>query len=221
MGLLNWLFRRRDIDHDLDAEIRSHFEMAVADRIDGGEDPQAARLSAMKEFGNPLQAREEARQVWRGRLVAIVADLWQDVRFGLRMLIKNPAFSLVVIGVLTLGIAGNAAIFSLFKSIALKPLPGVRDSATSAVLLGRTIDGRGIGISVPDYRDLSAQQQSFEHLTASMMIFASVVSEPVAVAFIFSVPSSTIVPAVIGSALFFETGILSPVIMDSSTDEFP
>src|SRR6185436_4226432 len=85
-----------------------------------------------------------------------------------------PAFSLVVIAVLSLGIAGNAAIFSLFKSIALKPLPGVRDSATSAVLLGRTIDGRGIGVSVPDYRYLSAQQQSFEQLTASMMVFASV-----------------------------------------------
>ena len=111
--------------------------------------------------------------VWRGRLVAIVADLWQDVRFGLRMLIKNPAFSLVVIGVLTLGIAGNAAIFSLFKGLALKPLPGVRDSATSSVLLSRTIDGRGIGISVPDYRDIAKQQQSFESLTASMMIFGS------------------------------------------------
>ena len=103
----------------------------------------------------------------------MLIDVWQDVRFGVRMLVKNPGFSLVVIAVLTLGIAGNAAIFSLFKGLALKPLPGVRDSATSSVLLGRTIDGRGIGISVPDYRDIAAQQQSFESLTASMMIFAS------------------------------------------------
>lgn len=173
MGVLNWIVRRRRIDRELDAEIRSHLDMAIADRIAAGEDPAAARLAAMKEFGNTLQAREDARQVWRGRFVAVAADLWQDVRFGLRMLIKNPAFSLVVIGILSLGIAGNAAIFSLFKGLALKPLPGVTDSSRLSVLLGRTIDGRGIGISLPDYRDLKARDHVFENLTASAMFFAS------------------------------------------------
>ena len=173
MSVLNWIFRRGKIDRDLDAEIRSHLDMAIADRIAAGEDPAAARLAAMNEFGSPLQAAEDARQVWRGRAVAIVADLWQDVRFGLRMLIKNPAFSLVVIAILSLGIAGNAAIFSLFKGLALKPLPGVTDSARLSVLLGRTIDGRGIGISLPDYRDLKARDHSFQNLTASAMFFAS------------------------------------------------
>ena len=173
MTPLRWLFRRRRIEGDLDSEIQSHLEMAIAERIAGGEDPESARLAAINEFGNPLQMREDARAVWRGGLVALVADLWQDVRFGARMLVKNPAFSLVVIAVLSLGIAGNAAIFSIFKGLALKPLPGVRDSASSVVLLNRTIDGRGIGISIPDYRDIAAQQQSFERLTASMMVFAS------------------------------------------------
>src|SRR5688572_11830949 len=115
MDFLKWMFRRRAIDRDLDAEIRSHLDMAIADRVAAGEDPTSARLAAMREFGNEIQAREDARHVWRGRLVSVVTDLWQDVRFGLRMLIKNPAFSLVVITVLSLGIAGNAAIFSLFK----------------------------------------------------------------------------------------------------------
>jgi predicted permease len=173
MRPLRWLFRRRRIEGDLDTEIRSHFEMAIAERVAAGEDPEAARLAAIREFGNVLQAKEAARDVWRGVPAAVVTDLWQDVRFGVRMLVKNPGFSLVVIAVLSLGIAGNAAIFSLFKGLALKPLPGVRDSASSAVLLNRTIDGRGIGISVPDYRDIAAQQQSFERLTASMMVFAS------------------------------------------------
>jgi hypothetical protein len=129
MNPLHWLFRRRAIDRDLDAEIRTHFQMAIRERIDGGEDPDMARLGAIKEFGNVLQAREDARQVWRGGLVAMLTDVWQDVRFGARMLIKNPAFSLVVIAVLSLGIAGNAAIFSLFKGLALKPLPGVEKSS--------------------------------------------------------------------------------------------
>lgn len=173
MSILNWLFRRRRIERDLDAELRSHFEMAVRERIDAGEDPRSARLAAINEFGNVLQAKEDARQVWRGGAPALLTDFWQDLRFGVRLLFKNPGFSLVVITVLTLGIAGNAAIFSLFKGLALKPLPGVTDSASSSVLLSRTIDGRGIGISVPDYRDIAAQQRSFERLTASMMVFAS------------------------------------------------
>src|SRR5687767_13520815 len=147
--------------------------MAIKDRIEAGEDPEAARLAAINEFGNVLQAKEDAREVWRGGAVAMLADVWQDVRFGTRMLVKNPGFSLVVIAVLTLGIAGNAAIFTLFKGLALKPLPGVRDSATTSVLLTRTLDGRGIGVSLPDYRDVVAQQQSFESLTASMMVFAT------------------------------------------------
>ena len=173
MPLLNWLLRRNAIDRDLDAEIRNHFEMAIAERIAAGEAPEAARMAAINEFGNVLQAKEDARQVWRGGAAAMLTDIWQDVRFGARMLIKNPAFSLVVIAVLSLGIAGNAAIFSLFKGIALKPLPGVRNSATASVLLSRTLDGRGIGVSVPDYRDIAARQQSFQELTASMMMFAS------------------------------------------------
>src|SRR5688500_3567395 len=99
MNPLGWLFKRRAIERDLDAEIRNHFEMAIAERIAAGEAPEAARLAAANEFGNVLQTREDARQVWRGGLVAMVIDIWQDVRFGARMLIKKPGFSLVVIAV--------------------------------------------------------------------------------------------------------------------------
>jgi hypothetical protein len=86
MNPLRWLFRRGRIEGDLDTEIRSHFEMAIAERIAAGEDPESARLAAINEFGNPLQMKEDARAVWRGGLVALVADVWQDVRFGVRML---------------------------------------------------------------------------------------------------------------------------------------
>jgi predicted permease len=174
VNVITWIFRRRAIDRDLDAELRQHFRMAVADRIAAGEDPGSARLAAIEEFGNVLQVQEDARQVWRGGAVAVVIDLWQDVRFGVRMLVKNPGFALVVIAVLTLGIAGNAAIFSLFKGLALKPLPGVARSSQLAVLLNRTTDGRPIGVSLPDYRYLKEHDRAFVDLTASSMIFASV-----------------------------------------------
>ncbi len=105
--------------------------------------------------------------------MAILTDVWQDVRFGVRMLFKNPGFSLVVIGVLTLGIAGNAAVFSLFKGLALKPIPGVQDSATLAVMLSRTGTARPMGLSLPDYRYIREHDQAFVDLAASCMIFAS------------------------------------------------
>ena len=171
--MLKWLWRRRAIEQDLDDEIRTHFQMAIRERMSAGEDAESARLGAMKEFGNVLQTAEASRQVWRGNAVAAITDVWQDVRFGIRMLIKNPGFSLVVIAVLTLGIAGNATVFSLFKGLALKPLPGVRDSSAIAVIIGRTSDGRAIGISLPDYRDIKDQDGAFADLTASSMIFAS------------------------------------------------
>ena len=104
----------------------------------------------------------------------IVRDVWEDARFGVRMLFKNPAFSLVVITVLTLGIAGNAAVFSLFKGLALKPLPGVPGSSQMAVILGHTADGRPTAVSLPDYRYIKEHDRAFADLTASTMIFASV-----------------------------------------------
>src|SRR5688500_20214100 len=113
--------------------------MAIEERVAASEYPQEARVDEMKEFGNGLQAQEDARQVWRGSAVAMLIDVMQDMRFGVRMLFKNPGFSLVVIGVLTLGIAGNATVFSMFKGLALKPTPGVHDSGTLAVMLSRTI----------------------------------------------------------------------------------
>jgi predicted permease len=174
MTAWTWLFRRRAINRDLDDEIRGHMRMAIDDRVAAGEDLETARLAAMKDFGNVLQTTEATRQVWRGSAVAVVADFWQDIRFGVRMLVKNPGFSLVVVAVLALGIAGNATVFSLFKSLALTPLPGVQRSSELAVVMQRTPGGRSAALSVPDYRYLKQHNRSFVDLTASLMLFATI-----------------------------------------------
>ena len=150
--------------------------MAIADRIAGGEDPESARLAAIKEFGNVLQAQEDARQVWRGGAVGDArSTCWQDVRFGVRMLVQEPG--------LLAGRDRRAArsaspatppIFSLFKGLALKPMPGVQDSATLAVMLSRTSTARPMGLSLPDYRYIREHDRAFVDLAASLMIFASV-----------------------------------------------
>lgn len=169
MGLWHWLWRRRAIDDDLQAEIRSHLEMAERDGIADGRDPQTARLLAEKEFGNVLQTTEAARRIWRGRMVEWLVDVHQDVRFGVRQLRRNAAFSMAVIAVLTLGIGGNAVVFSMFKALALSPLPGVHQSASLAVVLRRSVGGRLEGTSYPDFRDYRDRSQAFTGLAASNM----------------------------------------------------
>jgi len=169
MRLWHWLRRRNEIDDDLQAEIRSHLAMATRDQIEDGQDPDTARLRAQKEFGNVLRTTEDTRRIWRGDAVEWLVDIYQDIRFGIRQLTTNRAFSLVVIVVLTLGIGGNAAVFSLFKSVALKPLPGVRHSASLAVVANRTRAGNLIGVSYPDFRYLRDHHRGFKGLTGSAM----------------------------------------------------
>ena len=173
MKLWFWPLHRREIEDDLQAEIRTHLEMAERDRVADGAPPESARLAAMKDFGNVLQTAEATRRVWRGRWIEIVTDFWQDVRFGVRMLIKNPGFSLVVIAVLTLGIGGNAAVFSLFKGLALKPIPGVDRSSSMGVVVSRTSSGRQVALSYPDYRYLRDHDRSFTGLAATDMLYFS------------------------------------------------
>ena len=135
MRLLDWLLRRR-ADDDLQDEIRAHLSMAAQDRIEDGEDPRAARLASLKEFGNVTLTREATRRSWGGAL----ARLRRRVRPG-RALRRasappQPGYALVVVAVLALGIGANVAVFALFNGLALKPIPGVEGSARLGVLVG-------------------------------------------------------------------------------------
>ena len=169
MRFWNWLRRRHEIDDDLQAEIRSHLAMATTDRLEDGDDPDTARLQAMKEFGNVLQTTENTRRVWRGGVIEWLVDVYQDVRFGVRQLTRNRSFSLVVIAVLTLGIGGNAAVFTIFKALALSPLPGVPNSANIAVIANRRLGGQQAASSYPDFKYLRDRNQAFDGLAATAM----------------------------------------------------
>ena len=141
-------------DDDLQEEIRAHLAMAARDRIAEGADPAAARQAAVKDFGNVTLVREAARRVWIPRWFDTIRDIVSDGRYAVRALAKNPIFSLTLVGVLTLGIAVNAAVFTMLKSIALTPLSGVEDSAGLRVIFGETSAGRAVGMSYPDFQYL-------------------------------------------------------------------
>src|ERR1700716_3566472 len=124
MSIVSWLKRRRLDDEDFQEEIRAHLTIAADERMADGADPKSAQLASLKEFGNVALATDAARRAWGPWWLRALHDQASDVRYALRALAKNPAFSLTVVGVLTLGIGLNAAVFTMLKSLALRPLAG-------------------------------------------------------------------------------------------------
>ncbi len=151
-------------DDDLQEEIRAHLAMAARDRIADGVDPKAARQAAVKEFGNVTLIREAARRVWIPRWLDTLRDMASDGRYAVRALAKNPVFSLTVISVLTLGIAVNAAVFTMTKSIVFTPLSGVANSSGLRVIFGETSAARDVGLSYPDFQYLREHNKTFSGL---------------------------------------------------------
>jgi predicted permease len=168
MGLIDWLTRRRRED-DLQDEIRAHLSMAIADRVRDGEDPETARLAALKEFGNVTLTRERARKAWAGGWRVWLLDLSQDVRYSIRLLRRSPGYTLVVLVVLALGIGANISVFRLFRPLALAPIAGVENSARLGVLVAETSAGRIVPLSLPDFRDLVRAHDSFSDITGTSM----------------------------------------------------
>src|SRR5512145_195230 len=157
MSILAWLKRlwpRRLDEDDYEEEVRAHLAMATRDRVAEGADPERARLESLKDFGNVLLTAEEARGVWTPRWLAALHDVVSDARFAIRSLRKNPVFSLAVVGVLTLGIGVNSAVFTMLKGLALSPIAGTTGSSRLRVIFAETSAGRAVGLSYPDYQYL-------------------------------------------------------------------
>src|SRR5262249_48802219 len=112
----------RPDDREIDEEIRSHIEFAVRDRIERGEDPEAARLAALRDFGYIGDVREAMRRVWYSRWLEAAAAFGREMRIGFRSLLRARGLAATVTLTLALGIGANAAIFSVVRGVLLRPL---------------------------------------------------------------------------------------------------
>jgi putative ABC transport system permease protein len=144
---------------ELDDEIRGHLAIAIKERIERGEDPESARLAALKEFGNVTLTRDSIRGVWLPRRFENMAALGRDIRFALRALLRVQGLAATVVVTLALGIGANAAIFSVVRGVLLRPLVNRHEDRLIYIRQSRS-DVENLNFSVPEIDDLKSRVAS-------------------------------------------------------------
>jgi macrolide transport system ATP-binding/permease protein len=169
MDLFPW---RRDRRAELlREEIAAHIRMDAETRVARGETAGDAALNARRDFGNAALVHELTRDTWGGLWLE---RLWQDLRFGARMLRRAPAFTVVAVACLTLGIAANAVVLSWMEGILLRPYPGVAQQDRLVAVAGTARGTSGFdSMSWPDFMDLSRGTTSFSAFIASKITGAT------------------------------------------------
>ena len=140
MGWLKQILSRRRRYNELAESIREHLEEKIEDLMEEGLSREEATHRARREFGNVTLIEERSREVWQWpRLESLI----QDLRFGARMLMKSPGFTLIIALTLALGIGANTTMFSLIDAVFLRPLPGITEAERIVQIVRTRANGQG------------------------------------------------------------------------------
>lgn len=158
--MISRFWRKRD--EELDAEVQSHLNMAVRDRMERGESSEQAKQSARREMGNVALVKETTRDVWGWRWLE---NLSQDVRYATRSYLRTPLFAVTVVVTIALGLGVNTALFTIFDAYYLQT---VNVHEPHSLYECGWIDQTGANhdFSWDEYRQFSAQNPAFSEAYA-------------------------------------------------------
>ncbi len=157
LRLRSLIFRNR-VEDELNDEIRDHLERRTEELMAQGLSSADARNAALRSFGGVDQRKEECRDA---RHVSLLDDLARDAAYAVRLMRRSPVFTLIAVLSLAIGIGSTTAIFSLFDTLLLKPLPVVRPEELRVVYSELRINGKGMkkGASLPYERFLELRER--------------------------------------------------------------
>jgi predicted permease len=163
--------KRRQREQELEEEIQSHLRMAIRDRMERGENAEEAEAAARREFGNVGLIKETTRGMWGWTNARLLFD---DMRYGLRMLRKSPGWTTVMCSVLALGIGVTTAIFSLAYGILLRALPYPDpDRVVALYLTNTTAIAAGyprFSVNALNWMEWRAQSRLFEDIAITKAV---------------------------------------------------
>jgi predicted permease len=157
------LINHRRLDRDLDEELRFHLAMRAQEKAAEGMSAGDAHAAAQRQFGNATLIRETCRELWSFNWIE---TLWRELCYAARTLVKSPAFSVVAILSLGLGIGGNVAIFTLIDEMLLRTLP-VQHPEQLVVLANCQGGTNSPSFSHPLFLELRQHQQVLSGVCAS------------------------------------------------------
>ena len=168
-GGLRGLFRKEQVEREMDEELRGYLEAAVGEKVRRGTSREEAVRAARIEMGGAENVKERVRAVsWE----SFVEILWQDLKFGLRLLRLSPGFTAAAILSLSLGIGANTAIFQLLDAIRMRTLPVKNPQELAEVRIAERNGATGSFVTRypkltnPQWEQIRAQQQGFNGLFA-------------------------------------------------------
>jgi putative ABC transport system permease protein len=161
---LRGLLGSRRQDEEFDLEVAAHLDMLTDEQVRRGLPPSEARRQAILRFGGPMQIREQQHE---NRGLPFVETTVQDIRYGMRALRKSPAYSLVAIATLAIGIGAGTAVFSVVGAVLMRPLPYKTPDQLVRVFETNPLRRWTRNIAAPaNYADWRKRNKSFTDIAA-------------------------------------------------------